>query len=133
MLVLTSDPKNISRIEKFVQNVFLDCDLCPEIYGNILISLTEAVTNAILHGNNGDSSKTVEIRTERFEDSKQVFYIKDQGAGFNYKEIPDPTSQENILKIGGRGVFLMRELSDRLKFHDNGCCVEIDFNLQPPA
>jgi len=130
MLVLSSDPKNIARIQPFLEGVRKDCDVCEEVFGNILVSITEAVTNAILHGNNGDETKTVEIRMERQGNNRLGFFIKDQGCGFNYKKIPDPTRPENLLKIGGRGVFLMRELSDELVFHDNGRTVEIDFNLK---
>lgn len=130
LLVLSSDPKNIARIQPFLESVRKDCDVCEEVFGNILVSITEAVTNAILHGNNGDESKTVEIRMERQGNNRLGFFIKDEGCGFNYKTIPDPTRPENLLKIGGRGVFLMRELSDELVFHDNGRLVEIDFNLR---
>jgi len=130
MLVLSSHPKNISRIQPFLESVRRDCNVCEEVFGNILVSITEAVTNAILHGNNGDESKKVEIRMERQGKKRLGFFIKDEGPGFNYKTIPDPTNPENLLKIGGRGVYLMRELSDELVFHDNGRVVEIDFNLK---
>lgn len=128
MLILSSNPKNICRVEKFVEQACKDKNISPEKYGNILISLTEAVTNAILHGNNADESKSVEIRLEERKQT-MAFYIKDEGQGFDYRDIPDPTKQENILRLGGRGVFLMRELSDKLKFHDNGRVVEINFKL----
>lgn len=130
MLVLRSHPKNITRIQPFLESACRECDVCEEVFGNILVSITEAVTNAILHGNNGDESKTVEIRMERLGNNKLGFFIKDEGAGFNPKKIPDPTRPENLLKIGGRGVYLMRELSDELSFHDNGRVVEIDFILK---
>jgi len=130
MLVLTSHPKNIIRIQPFLESICKDCEVCEEVFGNILVSITEAVTNAILHGNNGDESKKVEIRMERQGNNRIGFFIKDEGAGFNPKKIPDPTSPENLLKIGGRGVYLMRQLSDKISFHDNGRIVEIDFNLK---
>ena len=58
-----------------------------------------------------------------------AFKISDEGCGFDHESLPDPTSPENILKIGGRGVFLMKQLSDDVLFHDNGSTVEIQFNL----
>lgn len=130
MLVLSSHPRNIARIQPFLESVRRDCDVCEEVFGNILVSLTEAVTNAILHGNNGDESKKVEIRMEKQGKKRLEFFIKDEGPGFNPKNIPDPTRPENLLKIGGRGVYLMRQLSDGVEFHDNGRVVEIDFILK---
>jgi serine/threonine-protein kinase RsbW len=59
-----------------------------------------------------------------------AFQISDDGPGFNVDELPDPTAPENIMKLGGRGVFLMQQLSDDIKFMNNGSTVEINFNLR---
>ena len=128
MMVLYSNPKNISRVEPFVERLVQECKLDSETHGNILISLTEAVTNAILHGNNADESKKVEISLRR-DQSNIAISVKDEGPGFNYKALPDPTACENLMKLGGRGVFLMRELCDRVCYSHNGSQVEICFNL----
>lgn len=128
MLTLASDPKNVARLEPFVERVFEQYKLDPEIYGNILISLTEAVTNAIIHGNENDRSKLVRVQMKKIR-KKLAFLISDEGPGFDFDRLPDPTAPENLLKIGGRGVFLMRQLSDEVQFLDNGSTVQIKFNL----
>ncbi len=128
MLTLTSDPRNVARVETFVEKVVAKYRISPDMYGNILISLTEAVTNAINHGNHGDTSKTVSVRLKELA-GKLAFQISDEGEGFDFDNIPDPTAPENLLKIGGRGVFLMRQLSDDVLFRDNGSTVEIQFKL----
>ncbi len=128
MMVLNSNPKNIARVETFVQRVVKECKLDADMHGNILISLTEAVTNAILHGNNADESKTVEISLRQEADNIAIC-VKDEGPGFKYDDIPDPTQEENLLKLGGRGVFLMRQLCDRVLYTNNGSQVEICFNI----
>ena len=128
MLTLTSDPRNISRVEAFVERLVDQYKIGPDIYGNILISLTEAVTNAIKHGNNGDQSKRVFVKLIKAK-NKITFKISDEGCGFDYECIPDPTAPENLLKIGGRGVFLMRQLSDDVVFSENGSTVEIQFKI----
>ena len=128
MLTLTSDPRNVARVETFVEKVVAKYRISPDLYGNILISLTEAVTNAINHGNRGDTTKTVSVRLKELA-GKLAFQISDEGEGFDFDNIPDPTAPENLLKIGGRGVFLMRQLSDDVLFRDNGSTVEIQFNL----
>lgn len=129
-LVLQSSLSSISRIEPYVNQIVSDFGINDEIYGNILIALTEAVNNAILHGNKEDKSKKVTINLVNNHPKKQlIFQISDDGSGFNHSQLPDPTAPENILKLGGRGVFLMRQLSDEVEFMDNGSTVQILFFL----
>lgn len=128
VLTLISHPKNIARVEPYVETVFRQYNLSADMYGNILISLTEAVTNAIMHGNGKDESKKVSVSIKKYK-NKLGFIISDEGTGFNFGQLPDPTSPENVLQLGGRGVFLMRQLSDQVLYHDNGSTVEIQFNI----
>ncbi len=128
MLKLTSHPRNISMVEKFVSKVATKYKVNGELYGNILISLTEAVNNAIIHGNKNDESKQVRIQLKKLE-NRLTFHVSDEGRGFDPQRIPDPTCPENILKCGGRGVFLMQELSDSVTFRNNGSTVIIEFKL----
>lgn len=128
MLRLTSDPRNISMIESFVQRVVERYKINPDKYGDILISLTEAVNNAIIHGNRKDQSKSVQIQLYKKND-RIAIRVSDEGHGFDYQKLPDPTAPENLVSLGGRGVFLMQQLSDDLRFHNNGSTVEILFKL----
>lgn len=128
MLRLPSNPRNVSLIESFVQRVVEKYKINPDKYGDILISLTEAVNNAIIHGNRKDENKTVQIQLHK-KNNTIAIRVSDEGRGFDYRNLPDPTSPENLLKIGGRGVFLMQQLADDLKFHNNGSTVEIQFKL----
>ena len=128
MLRLQSNPKNVSRVEPFLEKFVDRYKISPDVYGNILISLTEAVTNAITHGNKEDESKTVCVELKKEPDHIR-FMVSDEGHGFDYNTIPDPTATENLLKIGGRGVFLMRALSDNMLFHNEGRTVEIHFKI----
>lgn len=130
MLELQSNPGSISYIEPYVNRIVEDFGIDDEIYGNILISLTEAVNNAIIHGNKKDFSKMVRIKLLQKRSRKQIaFQVSDDGPGFNFEQLPDPTAPENIMKLGGRGVFLMQQLSDNMEFMDNGSTVEINFNI----
>lgn len=128
MLRLSSNPRNVELVETFVEGFVERYKIKPDIYGNILISLTEAVNNAIIHGNDKDESKSVQIQLKKRGDSVAV-RVSDEGGGFDYQSLPDPTSPENILKIGGRGVFIMQQLADSIKFDNNGSTVEMRFNL----
>ena len=120
--------ENIRMIESFIDNAKEKFQLDDDIYGNIMIAVTEAVNNAIKHGNTSNKSKNVYLSLF-LEDSMIRFVIKDEGAGFNYESLPDPTSPENLEKPGGRGIFLMKDLSDEVEFKDNGRIVELSFYM----
>jgi serine/threonine-protein kinase RsbW len=128
MLKLSSDTRNIALVESFVERAVEQYQIAPDIYGNILITLTEAVNNAIIHGNSNDESKTVQIQLRRKNNCLAV-RVTDEGEGFDHSAVPDPTAPENLLQVGGRGVFLMQQLSDSVHFHNNGSTVEMRFNL----
>jgi len=120
--------ENIRMIESFIDNAKEKFDLDDDIYGNIMIAVTEAVNNAIKHGNSGNKSKNVYLSLS-LEESMIKFVIKDEGSGFNYESLPDPTAPENLEKPGGRGIFLMKHLSDEVQFRDNGRVVELSFYM----
>jgi len=120
--------ENIRMIESFIDNAREKFRLDDDIYGNIMIAVTEAVNNAIKHGNEGDKSKNVSLSLS-LKDSLIQFVIKDEGPGFDYENLPDPTSPENLEKIGGRGIFLMKHLSDEVQFKDKGKVVQLNFYI----
>lgn len=129
MLKLASDPRNISKVEGFVNQIATRYKLNQEKHANILISLTEAVNNAIIHGNKQDKTKTVSIKLAQTKTGLAV-RVTDQGRGFCYDDLPDPTSPERLCECGGRGVFLMNQLCDKLRYIDGGCTVEMQFRLK---
>jgi serine/threonine-protein kinase RsbW len=120
--------ENIRMIESFIDNAREKFHLDDDIYGNIMIAVTEAVNNAIKHGNKGDSSKNV-LLTLALNDKLIKFKIEDEGNGFDYENLPDPTAPENIEKPGGRGIFLMKHLSDEVDFKEGGRVVELSFYM----
>jgi serine/threonine-protein kinase RsbW len=125
-----SKPENITIVEKFIDDLKNELNIGDDVYGNILISLTEAANNAILHGNKADEKKQVEISYSVDERGKNLsFIIKDQGPGFDYNSLPDPTAPENLEKTSGRGVFLMMQLADMVVFSNKGATVEMQFKI----
>lgn len=128
-LTLTSDPKNVSEVEPFVHGLAKQYQLGPDISGNIQLCLTEAVTNAMLHGNCCDCTKVVSISLRRQKDELSI-RVSDEGHGFNPDRVPDPTSPERLEECGGRGIFLMKQLADECRFMRGGATVEMRFKLQ---
>lgn len=111
--------ENIKMIESFIDNAREKFEINDDIYGNIMISVTECISNAIIHGNKNDKNKLVKLELRAEEDILQ-FVIEDEGSGFELENLPDPTSPENIAKPGGRGIFLIKHLTDDVKFEENG-------------
>lgn len=106
-------------VEKLIDHVFAEYRVKEDYYGELLIAMTEAVNNAIVHGNKMDMSKQVLV-TFNIEGNEMVFRVEDEGPGFDFNNLPDPTAPENIEKPHGRGVFLMRNLADSCEFEDDG-------------
>jgi len=120
--------ENIRMIESFIDNAKEKFHLDEDLYGNIMIAVTEAVNNAIKHGNASNSSKNVFLSLT-LNDNLLKFIVKDEGSGFDHNNLPDPTSPENLEKPGGRGIFLMKHLSDEVEFIENGKTVELSFYM----
>lgn len=129
MLTLASDPSNISKVEQYVNQIAARFQLDQEKHANLLISLTEAVNNAIIHGNKQDRTKTVSIKLAQTKSGLAV-RVSDQGGGFNYDKLPDPTCPERLCECGGRGVFLMNQLCDKMRYINGGSTVEMQFRLR---
>ena len=129
-LLIEEDIQGIAQIETIVNNIVHRFKLSDDVQGNILISLTEAVNNAIIHGNKNDRSKCVKLKITQ-ESTKLAFSVSDQGAGFDHTKLPDPTLPENLLKLNGRGVFLIHQLCDAVTYQDQGRTVEMHFHICP--
>ena len=127
-ITIDSKIENICAIEKMIDEMSDEIKISSDIYGKILIATIEAVNNSIVHGNQLDPNKKVFI--EIFFDKPNLhILIADQGKGFDFTTVPDPTTPENIENVSGRGVFLMKRLADNLIFNDTGTQVELIFKI----
>jgi len=128
-LEFTSDIKNVHKVEKFVEEISDLYHINNTYFGNLMIAVTEAVTNAIVHGNANDSSK--QVRLEFTSDKKGLaFKVIDEGSGFDFKNLPNPLNgvngeAENI----GRGIFLINSLADEVNFNESGNEIELIFKI----
>ena len=115
-LEIESDPNNLITVEEFVNYFAKDIGLKNEQIAALLLAVTEATTNAIIHANKCNVNKTVTVDVT-VNSSKLIVKIIDEGAGFDPAKIPDPTHPENLLKDSGRGVYLMKIYMDDLKYN----------------
>ena len=125
-MIITSKTDNLQLVEKYVDDFSAANDIDKDLYGNLLMAALEATNNAITDGNKLDENKKVEI-VFAIDDNKIILTVNDEGSGFDYKSLPDPTLQENIEKMSGRGVFLMAKLSDTIEFENKGSFVKMTF------
>ena len=125
-ITINSDIEKLRVVETLVGTLSKKLGISDEVYGKILISTVEAVNNAILHGNKGNADKTV---TVDFTADGNLFEVTvtDQGEGFDYNNLPDPTDPENIENLHGRGVFIMKSLADIIEYNMSGSQVKMRF------
>jgi len=114
-ILIESKIENISLVEKLIDEVSEEAKINSEVYGKMLIATVEGVNNSIVHGNKEDETKKVTI-TFFIEKNEIKIFIEDEGPGFNYTNVPDPTIPENIENIHG--------------FHGRGNKVELNFNIE---
>jgi serine/threonine-protein kinase RsbW len=112
-LEVESNPNNLIIVEEFVNFFAVELGLDEEKINGLLLAVTEATTNAMIHGNKNNSLKLVRIYVT-VENSVITIKVKDEGVGFDPAKVPDPTNPENLLKDSGRGLYLMRVYMDSM-------------------
>ena len=128
-LSLKSKPESISAVERFVEEICDYYNINDTYFGNILIALTEAFQNALEHGNKNDPSKVISVIFES-KPKGLSFTVKDEGQGFDPESVPDPLDLEISNDTQkGRGIFLMRSLSDKMIVTDDGRSIEMFFRI----
>jgi len=123
---IESSVSNLRIVESAIDEMMSKIGIKQENYGKILVSTMEAVNNAILHGNNLDVEKMVDVEIS-YKAKMLRIKIKDEGRGFIPENVPDPTTPENIEEINGRGIFLMTRLADEVKYSKRGNSVTMRF------
>lgn len=126
-LKVPSSFESINKVEVLIDSVCSKLLVNEDYYGNVLIAVTEAVNNAIQHGNKESDDLMVDLYVGDKE-TDFCFSVTDSGPGFDFKNLPDPTAPENIEKENGRGIFLMKSLAEEVEFEDNGRSVNIYFS-----
>jgi serine/threonine-protein kinase RsbW len=124
ILIISSDLTEIKKVEIFSQKISKKATLNEDKSDNLAIVLTELVNNAILHGNKSNPKKSVTLRAYYYQKYIRVS-VRDQGNGFNPEKLQDPTNPENIWKESGRGIFLVRNLIDKVEFFSSSTGTEI--------
>lgn len=122
--VLKTDFDELEHLDEIVTSLTTEAGMDEEQSAGLMLCVSEAVTNGMLHGNKMDESKTVHL-TAKADNGEVVVTVQDQGTGFNPDSIPDPLDEANLLKPSGRGVFLMKTYCDEVNYDRNGTRVTL--------
>jgi serine/threonine-protein kinase RsbW len=129
ILAIKSDKKELKKVEEFLFRIFEKERLPQKCFNKVWLCISEAVVNSIEHGNKNDYQKEVFIQINCRKGNICV-EVRDEGEGFNYKNIDNPTLNTNIKKETGRGIHIMKSLCSLVEFQNNGKCVQIKIDLQ---
>lgn len=127
-LRIKSHYRYLQEVEYFLEDLLSDCELGTIKSGYIKLVVCESVNNAINHGNKFDEQKYVTLFSE-ISDKYISFEVHDEGDGFDFTSIPDPTLEANVKNEGGRGLFIIRNLADECSFRNNGSVISIKFHI----
>lgn len=127
-LQLPSKQESITLLENLIEEIADKHNVSEDVFANMMTCLSEAAINAIVHGNKLDPAKKVIINAE-IENRRIIWVVTDEGEGFDYNNLADPTAPENIENLTGRGVFIMKHLADQCIFNTKGNEVELHFKM----
>ena len=127
-LQLPSQLESITELESLIEAIADKYQVSEDTFGNMMTCLNEVVNNAIVHGNKLDPGKKVIINVE-IDNKRIIWTVTDEGAGFDYVHLADPTAPENIENLSGRGVFIIKMLADQCVFNSSGNEVELTFKF----
>jgi serine/threonine-protein kinase RsbW len=114
-IIMPSSLDYLPKVDKYVEGKLRKVGVDKNKLADIAISVTEAVTNAVVHGNKNDLKKKVHIKLKA-DSSRVEITVKDEGNGFDPESIRNPIKEENLLKEVGRGIFILKSLMDKVDF-----------------
>ena len=112
---MESTLESVNKAEEMADKAASQAGFDEDARGGISMAVREAMINAVMHGNGYSPEKRVKLSFEQ-SGGNLVITIRDEGAGMNPEEVPDPLAPENLMKQSGRGIFLMRAFMDDVKF-----------------
>ena len=127
-LQLPSKEESITKLEDLIESLSDTYNISDDTFANMMTCLNEALINAIKHGNKMDPNKKVIINAE-VDNRRVIWTVTDEGSGFDYVHLADPTAPENVENLTGRGVFIMKHLADQCIFNTSGNEVELHFKI----
>lgn len=109
----------LSFLDTFIEDIRAEFGLNEDVASNMVISLSEAMNNAFVHGNLGNQDLPITIKASK-DSEFLIFSIADSGDGFDFELLREDLSDDLLDVPGGRGIFIMRALADEVVFNESG-------------
>jgi serine/threonine-protein kinase RsbW len=129
ILDIKSDISELRKVESFLTEIFIEFNLTQKYFNNTYLCISEAVVNSIKHGNKNDINKSISIVVS-YDVTELNVLIEDEGNGFDLNIIPDPTCEENLKNEWGRGIFIIKALTNRIEYNDKGNRIQFKINCE---
>jgi len=127
ILMIQSDQSELKKVEYFLDDIFTKNNLSKKYFNKLYLCVSEAVINAIKHGNRNDLNKKVIVKIDCSLHEIEVL-IEDEGDGFDRNKLQNPTDKENIRKESGRGIFIIKKLTECINFNEKGNSIQFKIN-----
>lgn len=131
-VTIPSDIKELKKIEHITNHIAKKLNMSEDQEDNLSIAVTEAVGNAIVHGNKKDRDKRVFVSFSLLEKKLRI-KVKDEGKGFKPESVTNPLDPENIMKESGRGIFILKSLMDEVKYRFSESGTTLEFTMKLPT
>lgn len=128
-LVISSQLTNINQVRIFLEKFYKEFSLSRNSFNYVFLGISEAVGNAILHGNQLNTEKSVFIKLNLYGNQLHI-EVEDEGDGFCDNLLFDPTLPENIKGENGRGIYIIRQIADELVFKEDGRKIYMLFTIE---
>ncbi len=129
ILVISSKTSELQKVEGFLKEVWEYYNLPENCFNKIFLCISEGVNNSITHGNQGYDHKIIELKLE-CENTSLWVEIADEGDGFDYHNVANPTKEENILKESGRGIHIIKSIANNVEFNPQGNCIRFQIDCK---
>lgn len=129
ILIIKSDVSELKKVEIFLKDIFNEYNLEQKYFNKIYLCISEAVVNSIKHGNKNDLNKTISIVVNCDENELNIL-IEDEGNGFDLNTISDPTCKNNLKNESGRGIFIIKALTNKIEYNEKGNRIQFKINCK---
>jgi len=129
VLIIKSDVSELKKVEIFLKDIFNEYNLEQKYFNKIYLCISEAVVNSIKHGNKNDLNKTISIVVNCDENELNIL-IEDEGNGFDLNTISDPTCKNNLKNESGRGIFIIKALTNKIEYNEKGNRIQFKINCK---
>ncbi len=128
-LELESHPDVVHQVIELLDELKEQYEFKEDVFGSLIVAVSEAINNSVVHGNKLDPAKKVNVDIELRNHYQLVIRVKDEGPGFDKDNLPDPLHPDNLLKPNGRGVYYMKTMAEDVVFNETGNEVELYFHV----